>query len=549
MSFKIGFIFFLIILVASIGLVGFWNWREMAFSKEDVRLEILGPREVEMAEKIEYTVKIRNESRISLEDVELIFEYPAHSLPKAGNPIRVTKQLEDIHPGEERSFSFSARLFGKKNETKIAQAFLLFRPKDLQAVFESSTTFTTLIKDIPIVFEFDLPSRIEAPRLLDFSLNYFSNSAWPLLDLGIKIFYPVGFEFLESRPTALEETEWNIGLLNQGQGGRINIKGRLVGEPRETKIFKAQLGQWQEGRFVVLKEIFQGVEIIKPFLHIFQQVNQSPKLIANPGKLLHYEIFFKNLGQTILRDLFLVVRLEGELFDYYTLNPGVGRATEDNRVVIWDHTIMPKLRTLLPLTQGKVEFWITVKDDPVPQIINPTIRNRVSIAGIEQEFENKINSKIKIEQMAFFEDEAFENFGPVPPKVGETTTYTIVWRAKNYYNKVKNVKIRAVLPEQVELTNKIFPEQGFNLTFDSITRELVWNIDSLDPGAPEQVIAFQISFTPDDFQKNQSPEIIGQVKISGEDTWTKQTIKASDDSINTSLPDDPFITEEMGIVQ
>ena len=549
MSFKTGFIFFLVVLVAGIGLVGFWHWQEMAFSKEDVRLEILGPAEVEMAEKIEYTVRIRNEGQISLEDVELIFQYPEHSLPKGGNPIRVIKQLEDIHPGEERSFSFSARLFGRENETKASQAFLLFRPKDLQAIFESSTTFTTLIRDVPIVFEFDLPSRTEAPRLLDFSLNYFSNSAWPLLDLGVKISYPVGFEFLESQPTALEETEWNIGLLNRGEGGRIDIEGRLVGEARETKIFKAQLGQWQEGRFVVLKEIVQGVEIIEPFLHIFQQVNKSPGHIANPGELLHYEIFFKNLGQTILEDLLLIVRLEGELFDHYTLSTENGRVAEGGRTIIWDHTIMPELRTLLPMTQGKVEFWITIEDEPVPQIINPTIRNRVSIAGIEQEFVNKVNAKLKIEQKGFFEDEVFGNFGPIPARVGEATTYTIIWQAKNYYNKVENVKVRSILPEQAELTAKIFPDQDVKLTFDLMTRELVWSLDFLEPGAPEQVIAFQVSFTPDDFQRGQTPEIIGQVEISGEDAWTKQTIKVSDYSINTSLPDDPFITEEMGIVQ
>ena len=62
-------------------------------------------------------------------------------------------------------------------------------------------------------------------------------------------------------------------------------------------------------------------------------------------------------------------------------------------------------------------------------------------------------------------------------------------------------------------------------------------------------LAFQISFLPAEFQRGQTPEIISQAKITGEDSWTEIFLEAEAPVINTTLPDDPTISLEQGIVQ
>jgi len=102
------------------------------------------------------------------------------------------------------------------------------------------------------------------------------------------------------------------------------------------------------------------------------------------------------------------------------------------------------------------------------------------------------------------------------------------------------------------LTGKIFPEDS-KLMFDSFSREIVWEIGDLEAGRgvlnPGPNLSFQISFIPSSYQKGQAPQLISQAKITGEDTWTQATLEATASSINTTLPDDPTITEAMGIVQ
>ncbi|OIP76094.1 MAG: hypothetical protein AUK06_00595 [Parcubacteria group bacterium CG2_30_36_18] len=554
------FIIFLILLAGIAGLVGFWNWKSNSYSKEILKLEILGPESIDLTEEFNYVVKYKNNGNIRLEEPKLIFEYPEHSLLEEGKSLRQeigAEELGDaIYPGEEKTISFKARLIGKEGETLIARAELTYRPKNLKARYESSTTFTTVIKSVPLTFEFDLPSKIESGKDLKFRLNYFSNTDYPLLNLKMTAEYPSGFEFVESNPPSLEKVEWKLPPLNRAEGGRIEISGKIRGEVREQKLFKAKLGIWQEGEFILLKEITKGVEIIQPALWVFQQINGSPKYLVDPEDQLHYEIFFKNVGAETLFNLSLMTTLIGDIFDFQTLKAPEGDFTLGDNSIVWDWKRVRALQFIEPGEEGKVEFWIKLKKDwEIPSLEGKTeIKNQVYLSQVKEEFSNKVNSKLEISQKGFFQDEIFGNSGPIPPKVSEATTYTIIWLAKNYYNEVKNVKVKAFLPQNVKLTGKIFPEEAIEkFTFDSQSREIVWNVGDLKVGNgvlnPAPNISFQVEFTPDETQRRSTPDLISEAKISGEDSWTGEDIEAINPSINTTLPDDETITEEMGRVQ
>jgi len=559
------FIFFIIILGLALGIAGFWYWQRNPYSKEILKLEILGPEETAIFQEVEYTVKYKNNGKVRLEEPWLTFEFPEHTLlvvsdNEANREENLSRRQEigpeelgDIYPGEERTFQFKGRLFGKENQVKTAKAWLSYRPKNLKARYESTTTFTTVVKSVPLTLEFDLSSKIETGRDFNFSLNYFSSLDYPLTNLGIKIEYPPGFEFLESEPETLGKTEWEIPLLNRASGGRIEIKGKLLGEVREQKIFKAILGIWLENEFIPIKEIIRGVEITKPRLFVFQRINNQDQYLANSKDLLHYEIYFRNIGEEPFIDLFLMTRLEGKGFDFETLKLDSGQFNKGDNSIIWDWRDNNKLRFLGQGEESKVEFWINLKEEweiSSSQEKNGLLKNTVVISQIKEEFETKINSKLVISQKGYYQEEiGFGNSGPLPPKVGETTTYTIIWQAKNYFNDVKNVKVKADLPSNVKLTGKIFPEEEKSrFTYDNQSREIVWTIKNnevMTAGTgilnPAPNIAFQVALTPVSGQKGQVLPIINEVRISGEDQWTETIIEASASAIDTTLPDDPTV--------
>jgi len=547
----------IIILLAGvfIGLLGYYYWQSNSYSKRILKLEILGPEEASAFEEVEYLVKYKNNGNTILEEPTLTFQYPENALPINEAANRVIKNLDDIYPGEEKTISFKAQLIGKESETKKAEAFIRFKPRNLKAFYETETTFTLRIKSLPLTFEIDLPSKLEPNKETDFYLNYFSNASLPISDLSIKIEYPSGFEFISSQPVALDKAEWDVPLLNKAEGGRIEIKGKISGEAREQKVFKATLGIWQRGNFILLKEAVKGVEMLESSISVSQLINGSSEYTAFPGDLLHYEIIFRNTGKDAFQNLFLALKLEGKAFDFDTLRADLGQFSRGDNSIIWDYQKIAKLGFLGQGEEGKVEFWINLKNQweiASPQEKNAAIKSTIIISQARDEFETKVNSKLEISQKGYFQEAIFGNSGPLPPQLGEPTTYTITWQAKNYYNDAIDVKVKANLPQGIKLTGKILPE-GAPLTYDSLSRELVWQIGDLQAGQgvlnSGPTISFQVALTPEIPQKGQTPLIIAPATITGQDTWTGNSLTATANSINTTLPDDDTVNDAMGIVQ
>lgn len=548
------FIIFIIVLFAGVGITGFWYWQKNQYSKEILKLEILGPEAAQAGDEVEYLVRFKNNGKVRLENSELIFEAPEHSIPQDFSAQRITKQLEDIYPGQEQIFSFKVRVFGKENETLVAKAWVNYQPKNLKARYESKTSFTTQIKFVPLTFEFDLPLKVEKDEKVEFSLNYFSNINYLLEDLRVKIEYPEGFEFLSASPQPLDETEWNISLLAQADGGRIEIKGVTRGEEGTQKIFRAKLGLVRDGQFWLLKETARALEIIEPSIYISQLINDSPNYMANAGDLLHYEIFFRNIGQKAIQKKFLFVELEGEFFDLESLKSEKGEYGRGDNTIIWDWKVVPALRFLDAAEEGKVEFWVKLKEgeDISTKIKTPSLRDEITLGGVKKIFEVKINSKIKLWQKVYFEEEFFGNSGPLPPETGKKTTYTVLWQVENSWNDLERVKVKSILPKQVKATGKIFPEDA-KFTFDSKSREALWNIGEIEAwlAGTEMplTLAFQVEFTPDSSQKGETPDLVGESEVLGEDAWTSEILQEKAPPVDTTLPDDDTISEEQGIVQ
>ena len=556
MHFMNKFFVFIIFLFLLLGVVGFWYWQENSYSKEILKLEILGPESAKAGQEIEYLVKFKNNGKTRLEMPYLVFEYPEHSLPIGEKFLRVTNDAEEIgtiYPGQEQTLKFKARLFGKEGDIKTAKAWLTYQPKNLNARYESKTTFTTLIEFVPIAFEFDLPSKIESGREISFNLNYFSSLNYPLSDIGITVKYPSGFQFIESSPRSLEKNNWHINSLNPTEGGRIEIKGEISGESNQQKLFEAELGIWQENVFVVLKETAKAVEIVEPSLDIFQTVNGFSDYNASLGDLLHYEIFFRNIGKSSFKDLFLLVRLTGDLFDFQTIRSDLGKYSPGDNSILWDWRKVPKLKFLGPGEEGKVEFWIEVKKEKpyTKEDKNLELVDRVTLSQTEKNFSLRVNSKLVLSQNVYANDEIFgnqEKFS-TPLEESSLTGFTVVWQVQNFYNQIKNAKVKGTLPENVKLTGKILPEDA-SFTFDSQSREIIWDIGDLEPGQgieePFQ-LAFQLALSSVEVEEDESGEptvLVNEIRLLGEDQWTEEILEVSADAIDVASLDKKIEGEE-----
>jgi len=525
------------------------------FSKEILRLEILGPDTAKVGDEIEYTVKYKNNGNFVLENPKIMFYMPDNSLTEDGKTI-ITKELDDIYPGGEDFIKIKSRLLGKEGDLKTAKASLSYTPKNLTAKYESDTTFTTKISSVPITLDFDLPTKVEKGKDLQYSINYFSNIDYPLENLSLKINKTDGFDFTSSDPKSLDNLEWKLQTLNKAQGGRISITGKISADTNKDLTFSAELGMWQNGIFIVIKQASVDVRVIQPLLFISQQVNGSDSYVASPGETLRYKISFRNIGSTPFEDLFMVVKLDGSALDMSTIQAEGGQVQQNDNMIVWDHSQLSQLRNLDVQQEGEIDFSVKVKNDwsrSGTDASNAVIDNTVNISQITQKFTIKVNSGLVISQRVYYKNSGISNSGAIPPRVGKATTYTVTWEMKNYFSDTKNVKVKVTLPQNVSLTGKLMPEnESSNFSFDSASREIVWSAGDVLAGTgvngDPMTLSFQVSLTPIASQKGSSASIVGQVQVSGENQFTNTAITAQDSAVSTALPDD-FANSGGGIVQ
>ncbi len=535
---------FVFLFVVCVGIfLGFLYWREAGFSTQIMQLEITGPQTATMGDEIEYTVHYKNNSSFVLENPRITFDLPDYSLTEDGR-LRLKQNLNNISPGDGGSVIFRGRLLGKEGDLRVAKAAITYTPQNLSAVYESDATFTTKIDTVPVTLTYDLSSKVEKGKELSYSINYFSDMDYPLENLSIKVDNQNGFTAESAVPSSLDNIEWKLNTLNKSQGGRITIKGLVSADTGTGLNFSAHLGMWVDGTFIVIKDINQTVDVIQPLLYISQQINGSEGYIPSPGEALNYQISLRNIGTTPFNGLSVISKISGSAFDLSTLTSSDGQVNQIDGSITWNPQQVFSLENLGAQQEADVNFIVKLKsnfDISDAEKNNLVIKNNVSASDINQEFDTKVNSDLGVSQKAYYSNQAgtgILNSGSIPPRANSATTYTITWQVGNDFNDVKNIKVKAILPNQVSLTGITFPSsQASSLSFDNSSRQVVWSAGDLTAGG-QTSLSFQVSLNPTFSQVGSLAQLIGQATILGDDQFTGATIQSSAPSVNTSLPDD-----------
>jgi peptidoglycan hydrolase-like protein with peptidoglycan-binding domain len=429
--------------------------------KTRVEIKISGPEKARAGEWLTYIVNCKNTGNVILENPELVFQHPTASLPEK-DLIEIEKGSDFLYPKREEIFEFKTRLFGQAGEKREIKAWLNYSKKGGMVALREVKTFSTTISEIPVDLVLDVAPKIPIyPKMeseFNFRVKYISSLDSSVPNLKVKMFFPPDFKFRESYPQKGKELEWEIPTLAKGEAAEIEFwgsfpAGKQIGE--EVNL-KGQLFITLQEKEIFLKEVSARSFTFEPEFLISQKINGKENYIAWPGERLHYRISFKNIKGEPQRNRTLTITLEGKLFDLFTIEAPLGEFTPGNNSIFWDEEKVSALRYLTPGDQGEVEFWVKLKPDYRPENIaetNVIIKNRIFLAGFEKEYRNKINSILKISQEGYYRDKYgfFQNSGLHPPKVNETTSYTVVWKVENYYNWIENAKVKASFPPQVKV--------------------------------------------------------------------------------------------------
>ncbi|MEI6650022.1 MAG: hypothetical protein WCL23_01155 [Candidatus Moraniibacteriota bacterium] len=535
------------------------------FSGDRVAVTVEGPTEVASGVVVSYTVHWENRNMLGASNAQVMIQLPDtfRMDPSEGfsvNGNTATASVGTIGNFGSGQLKFSGKFYGSKGELSYLHPKIRFSPAGLSIVYESESQTGVTIASSPLFLEVVGPLEAASGNDVTYDITYRNDSDVAYSNLRLVTEYPEGFEFRDADPRPIEgDSKWRIGNLAPGQSGKIQVHGILGGDSNQGKVMYASIGVLQgDGSFVTYEKKERLIRMVVSPLRIVQKVNGKADLSANQGDLLAYELTYKNQGDVGLRNVIVTLDVDATLLDMTMLrlnNQGSFDVAKSR--ITWTAADFPGLAYLGPNEGGTITFMVPVKANVATTGQTgkyPTIKTTAKIdspdvpftAGqnkiiVSSSLEVRIGSTVEFSVLGFNTDTAIPNTGPIPPKVGQETTYMLRISATNYLNDLAGTKVTMTLPTGSRYTGKFLPEDS-SLDYNERTRQLIWDIGSLPGGGRvSRDLSVQVAITPGPDQINQAPELLQSAILDARDTFTDGDIHLTLPGKTTDLKEDKGI--------
>ncbi|MDD2766981.1 MAG: hypothetical protein PHH40_04485 [Candidatus Moranbacteria bacterium] len=534
-----------------------YKFRTLLFSENQVNITISGPKDVPSSEETAFTLTYTNNNWSALNNVSILLSYPETFFPQADSTLRVEGRSAEIILGEipsrtEKQIVVKGKFYESKGKTVNLQAVLRYSPKRISSVLEKKSVFPVTVASSPLLFEIMAPLESVSGQDAEYVIDYKNTSDKQFSDVRMKLVYPEGFRFSSADPRPSEgESVWYIGNLPVNSAGKIVVRGVLTGTQKEYKTIQGSIGFFRgDGTFVAYGSHERQTQMIASPLLLSQTVNNLTDISVGPGDILQYTIRYKNTGDIGLRDAIVWVEIDPTLLDLSSLKIQGGTYDASRRMIFWKASDIPSLGKIEVGAGGSVSFTIpvsrTFSSASGKNLVIKTVAKIDSLDIPTTLGSNKIIGSntllVKIKSFAdvignvLYTDAVFPNTGPVPPVVGQETSYTIHLKPTNTQNDLKNARITISLPTGVVYKNQYAPSKE-TFTYNERSNELVWELGTLSSteGNARELV-FQIATTPAPYQAGRMLSLLNTMILTATDTFTGQEIRVekTDKSLVTS---------------
>jgi hypothetical protein len=563
--FVISLVFFLICLgVAAAVFYGGWN----RISPNNVDISVLGPVSVAAGDTLPLDIIVKNNNALDLTDAKITVHYPDSTRSPDNLTVPLATYTEDIGPipaGQSVQRTVKAVLYGEKDEVQEITVTADYSIKASTASYEKDKKYQIAIASSPVIMTVSYPKEIPTGRDTEFDLDITSNTNTELDNVVVHADYPFGFTFNSSDPAPYADNNlWHVGTLKPLEKKHLIIHGTLEAQDNEERTFTFTTGTADPNNDrqigINLSTSVQSITVKKPEIALNLLFSNQDKTLAIPASgNVNVGIDYKNNLPVNLVNAQIVAKLTGLILDKSLVaasNNGYYRSLDNT--VTWDMNTTQGLSQIAPGAESAVNLnFITLKTTPalISALKNPQVTLDVTMSGtrlvdggVPQLVTQTVSKTVQVETefgitgRVVYSVGPFKNTGPVPPKVDTETTYTVIWDATNSFNDASNVKVSATLPPYVTWKGVSSPSAE-KVSFDPITRTVTWDIGSIDRGvgylsSPREA-AFQVGVTPSTTHLSTVPTVLNESQMTGTDTFTKQTITATQRDIGTSLSTDP----------
>lgn len=550
-----------------IGVYLFLNGANL-ISANNISIGVSGPVSVPGGEPVSFDISVINKNNVELQLVDLSVDFPAGTTDPTNTSSELKnyqKLLGDLAPGGSVSDTVKAIIFGEENAQKEITITLTYGVKGSSSVFTKTRTYDVLINSSPITLTASAFKEITSGQPFDLKLTVKSNSEETLKNILVKASYPFGFSFASSDIQPLsDKATWRLGDLPAGGVRSITIHGALSGENNDTRVFRFSVGSQSSTNASSIgtqyMEVEQDVSIAKPFISLGIAIDGDSSgggHVGSYGSPNRVELsWFNNLSSSV-SNMVITAKLSGTAYDKNAVSANQGYFDSANNQIIWSAQTNPDFASVGAGDSGNVSFTILPKDlgTASSPVTSPVVTVTASVSADRTQESNvpgslvssvtrdiRVSSNISLSGRVARTTGPFVNTGPVPPKVEQATTYTVVWTVDNTSSAVGRAQVTATLPPYVKWLGNVSPS-GEDVKYDTTSGTITWNIGNMSTytlgSGRRREVDFQISLQPSVTQEGQAPTLVNPATFSATDNFTGARLESTQDYMTTRFSTDP----------
>jgi hypothetical protein len=548
-------------------------------SKANIDISVVGNAFVAGGEELPLVIGIANKNSSALDLVDLIVEYPKSATSSGATTIpqieRFRESLGTIPAGSVRNENIKLVLFGEQGTVVPVKISIEYRVEGSNAIFIKDKSYEVSINSTPVNLSVEGPSSISSNQDITLNIKASLNAINPLSGVMLKVDYPVGFEFVGATPSpTLGDNIWVLGDLAPGADRNISVVGKMVDVFQgEEKVFRVWSGTQSKSdkssMDVIFNSIVHSLNIKQAFIDtkiLLNGVTQREHAVDSRTSI-NGQIVWSNNLDTNVNDLVIRAKIGGNAIDRKTIHAIQGFYDSAKDEIIWDRSSISNFKEINPGDFGSVTFSfspLSLLSSPGTILSNPSINLQIDISGKQaldgfnvEDLSNSESTSVHIisdvgfVNKALFYSGPFVNSGPVSPKVGQETTYTVVWTVSNSANNISKAQIKSTLPSWIRFVGPVSPASQ-DLVYNPSSKEVLWNIGNIARGVgitgATREVAFQISFTPSLSQVRSLPVLINDSTLTGHDDFANVDIRVNRPSLRTKLTSDSAFPDGAGLV-
>ncbi|MBI2644728.1 hypothetical protein HYW94_00940 [Candidatus Uhrbacteria bacterium] len=516
------------------------------FSPASAKMIIILPGDImTVGMPMKFLIRYENTTRVPLRDARITFQFhplftSATSSQFALNPETRTLELGTIEANQEKEFVLSGVPFGALGDVQTLSGELSFQSNKKEGR-EHIPSFVryAIQKGALAHLSCAVPSFVTFYQIFDHECTVLNISGQSFDHVSTK------FSFSSSYTSRSRAADSEYAL-SANEGRDISHMGFFQKEGVGAQTIIARTYLSLHDTTYLQDETRMAVRVLAPALSLY--VRYDPLQPRMPGKTYSFVLHWKNESAQGISDARIRMFAHG---DY-----------------VQDKEIVSFIKFIQPSKEGDITFTLALDKKREPQkestdhLFQMTFEPSASYINQEQQtikvfavpVQLDISSDISVRAFARYYTTDGEQIGrgPLPPRVGKTTRYSIFLAQKNSIHAIENFTVTAQLGPHASWTG-IVPIGSDAIRYYPEKKELVYLLSLLpsifNASSEESGAVFELAFTPTSQDIGIAPTLLQNIRATGRDSVTHMPLEFNAPDITTDVLFDSRAKSIGGVVK